>query len=69
MGAVPAAMPVTIPELAPTVPTAVLPLVQAPPPGISVSVVVAPTQMPRVPEIAPTALTVIVFVLMQLPRL
>ena len=58
---VPGEMPVAIPEEAPMVATAVLPLVHVPPEGVEFSVVVWPTQTVNGPVIAVgSGLTVIV---------
>ena len=48
-------MPLTTPELLPTVATPVLPLVQVPPVGEELSVDVPPIQIPVAPVIAPGA--------------
>jgi hypothetical protein len=52
---VPVAMPVTIPVVNPTVATAGILLLQCPPPGVEVSVIVAPTHKADGPPIAPGA--------------
>ena len=65
---VPPVMPYTVP-LPSTVATAVLPLVHAPPPGISLSEVVVPAHRDAVPVISPgAALTVIVTDAVQPPN-
>jgi hypothetical protein len=57
--AVPALTPVTTPVDEPTVATPVLPLVQVPPDGDELSVVVDPVQTEAVPEIAPGAVATV----------
>ena len=52
IGAEPAATPVTIPDVAPMVATAVLPLVHVPPVESSVSVTVPPLQTGKTPPMA-----------------
>jgi hypothetical protein len=52
MVAVPAAMPVTSPDEAPTVATVVLPLVQLPPASASLNVVIDPAHTASVPAMA-----------------
>jgi len=49
---IPAVTPPTIPVVAPTVASAVLLLVQVPPPGVEFKVVVSPAQTVLVPVIA-----------------
>lgn len=49
--AVPALLPVTTPELEPTVATPVLPLVHVPPDGVELNVVVEPVHTVAVPVI------------------
>ena len=64
----PAATPETTPEPEPTVATPVLPLVQLPPDGDELKVVVAPVQTVAVPLIVPGAvLTVTVAMAKQPP--
>jgi hypothetical protein len=58
MVAVPAATPVTMPVAEPTVATAVLLLLQVPPPDASASAVVAPAHAVNVPVMTETLLTV-----------
>ena len=62
MAAMPADIPLTIPELTPIVATALLPLVQVPPPVALLKAVVAPVHNVVVPVINPgIGLTVTVF--------
>jgi len=55
---VPALMALTTPEVNPTVPTAGTELLQVPPAGVAVNVVVVPAQAVSVPEITGVGLTV-----------
>ncbi len=59
MTVVPDETPVTIPELVPTVATAVLVLLHVPPVTASLSVVVDPTQMVVVPAMGPGGAVII----------